>query len=167
MAEKNVRPPDGKNEPGLLAGGAIWWARREEAGAVDFLEVFVLLEVVETVGGGGVALEDGVEGVERVANEDVVATGGIAAAAGKGAPFVGGVFGIAVVGAVYFGNQPRATQVFLEAFDVFALIAAGGFGQESERGEDALVGGLGADVAAVDRVEPDPEDDMGVPGGGQ
>ena len=55
----------------------------------------------------------------------------------------------------------------LEAGDVLALIAARRFGQEDERSEDSVVGGLDADVAAVHGIEAEPEDDAAIFGGGQ
>src|SRR5436190_15230192 len=115
----------------------------------DVFEVLIFLEIVETRAGGGVVPQHGVERIERVADEDIVAALRVAAAAGEGAPFVGGIFGVAVACAVYFGDQPGAAEVVLEAGDVFALIAAGRFSEQNERGEDAVVGCLDADVAAV------------------
>src|SRR4051812_49934898 len=100
-------------------------------------------------------------------HENVVPALRVAATAGEGAPFVGGIFGVAVACAVDFGDQPGAAEVVLEAGDVFALVAAGRFSEQNERGEDAVVGGLGADVAAVDGIEADPEDDVAIVGGGQ
>src|SRR2546421_2900602 len=75
---------------------AIRWPRRQP-GPADFSEVLVLLKIVETVGGGRFLAEDGAKGVEGMAVKDVVAAVGVAAAAGEGAPFVAGVFGVAVV----------------------------------------------------------------------
>ena len=93
----------------VCRSGAIRQVGRAQPGAADFFKIFVLLEVVETFGGGGIVFEDGAQRIERIADEDVVPALRITAAAGEGAPLVGGVFGVAVAGAVVLAGACLGT----------------------------------------------------------